>query len=315
MSAGHDDSGCSDNTQFARLLGESDADGLGPGTELPHVQSHALDVDGVASKDARPRRPSVRAQVQARFEWWSHEWLMLAPGERMGMLFACLNVLAFALAVTALVVAAGARAGDSGSGSHCSPHEDSTWGQPVVEFQGHSYQLVSVRGSGGGLTFPAAQADAAARCYRGHAGFLATVESAQENTFLQGLLPAMDPNDYASFASWLGATDTSEEGRWTWQGGPSAGRVFWVGDGDTGVTYKGRYSNWNCDLMDDPIASGGGDDWWAWYAAGDGWDHCEPNDYQNQDCLSMSGDGTWFDVSCYRAAHAFFVEFNTAGGA
>lgn len=311
--------GGSDSGQYATLLcGEETDDGRA--LELPQVDLDAAECGrregggetpgDVAGLPVASLPRTIRSWLWVRGASCAAWWEKVTPGERLVLLFACWTLLAFFVAVAALVVAVQARATDSRESS-C--HGDVTWGQPVVQFQGRSYQFVSIHG-GGGLTFPAAQADAASRCYQGHRGYLATVDNAQQNAFLLSLLPELDPNDYAGFTSWLGASDADTEGRWAWQGGPDTGAVFWVGDGETGAAHKGRYSNWNCDLMDDPIARGGGgvdDDWWDWFSSGNHWNACEPNDYENQDCLSMSGDGSWYDVSCYRAANAFFVEFNT----
>ena len=64
-----------------------------------------------------------------------------------------------------------------------------------------------------------------------------------------------------------------------------------------------------CRSTDDLIAQ---DDFWQWKEDDLTWDHCEPSDLGNQDCMHMFGDGTWGDLGCYVAADAFFVEFDGA---
>lgn len=214
-----------------------------------------------------------------------------------------LSILALVLSIIALSVASSLRS-EVGSSSTTCTDGDVTWGQPVHEFAGHHYQLVYV--FHGGITFPNALHDATTRCVSGQPGHLAVVDSEEENNFLRSLIPAMEPGRYFSFVAWLGSADTANEGEWAWVAGPDKGKVFWRGNGETGSPEEGAYSNWFCKTLDDSIAQ---DDFWSWGTDDMTWDHCEPNDYQNQDCLHMYGEGSWNDISCYWAGEAFFVEF------
>ena len=96
--------------------------------------------------------------------------------------------------------------------------------------------------------------------------------------------------NYYNYASWLGATDTGQEGEWKWIGGPEKGHEFWKGNGDSGSAVHGRYSNWYCGGHDDVIAD---DDWWAWKQDDQAWAYCQPDDFDNSDCMHMFGDGSW----------------------
>lgn len=97
------------------------------------------------------------------------------------------------------------------------------------------------------------------RTFNGLTGYLATVTSAAENTFVTSRA--------GSSAAWMGGSDEaatmlagsetnipSVEGEWRWVDGPEAGRVFWVtacGTGKTGdctsagVSTQARHNNWN----------------------------------------------------------------------
>lgn len=89
---------------------------------------------------------------------------------------------------------------------------------------GHFYYLVSDP-----LNWEQASNNAAAL-----GGHLATVTSESEQAFLQG----------AGAIGWLGGSDATTEGEWTWVEGPEAGTQFWSGNGFSGVPVNGEYSNW-----------------------------------------------------------------------
>ncbi|AWN41722.1 hypothetical protein DK389_15910 [Methylobacterium durans] len=90
---------------------------------------------------------------------------------------------------------------------------------------GHYYKFVD-----GGYTFVQAQAAAAAS-----GGYLATVTSAQENSFIFGLT--------AGAYAWLGGSDAQTEGQWRWVSGPETGTTFWNG-GTNGSASSGQFANW-----------------------------------------------------------------------
>jgi hypothetical protein len=87
---------------------------------------------------------------------------------------------------------------------------------------------------------------------------LARIDTSAENTWIDLHIA----ND-----RWIGGTDQASEGAWTW--GPG-GTQFWQGNFN-GSAVGGAYTNW---------------------ALG------QPNDFGNQDCLTIFGDGKWDDEGC-----------------
>jgi len=108
----------------------------------------------------------------------------------------------------------------------------------------HFYEFVS-----SGIDWNAAKTAAASRSYYGRQGYLATVTSATEFTFISGQAPGD--------AGWLGANDATTEGAWTWVTGPESGQQFWSG-GVGGSSVGGMYSNWGGSQPDN---AGSAEDW------------------------------------------------------
>ena len=92
---------------------------------------------------------------------------------------------------------------------------------------GHFYEFISID-----ETWTAARTAAQASSHLGQQGYLATITSAAEQTFVLGLA-----ND-----GWLGGTDQTVEGEWRWADGPEAGNLFWTGG--PGGTPSG-FASWN----------------------------------------------------------------------
>ncbi len=78
---------------------------------------------------------------------------------------------------------------------------------------GHYYEFVQTN-----LTWADARADALSRSFNGQQGYLATVTSGDENTFLASLANGS--------LGWLGGSDETTEGSWIWVDGPEAGEAF-----------------------------------------------------------------------------------------
>mgnify|MGYP001351730474 CR=1 FL=1 len=128
---------------------------------------------------------------------------------------------------------------------------------------GNYYEFISTNSS-----WTAAQSNANSKTYGSSTGYLATVTSSAEFTFIKnkaGLLNEI----------WLGGSDSGTEGVWQWMGGPENGQQFWQGKGinSGGTPVNGSYENWN--------------------------DPREPNDSGNvEDGLQiLSTDGEWNDLS------------------
>lgn len=91
---------------------------------------------------------------------------------------------------------------------------------------GHYYDYVSA-GIFDGITFEAARTGAEASTYMGMTGYLATITSAAENTFL------IDAFSYVygfggnpGTTAYIGATDGNTDGIFRWIGGPEAGQTL-----------------------------------------------------------------------------------------
>ena len=128
------------------------------------------------------------------------------------------------------------------------------------EDTGNFYQLVTTNAN-----YATASANAAATTINGVAGYIVTITSAVENTFIDNLIVA---------STWIGASDAGVEGTWDWIEGPENGTTFWsgTGSGSGGAPVGGNYSNWN--------------------GAG------EPNDFgSGEDFAEIRTNGVWNDVT------------------
>lgn len=94
----------------------------------------------------------------------------------------------------------------------------------------HYYEFVSDK-----KTWADARADATSRSFMGLQGYLASVTSAPEHSFILS-------NFSAGFdgAAWLGGTDLASvsgaDGTWVWVDGPEHGQVFHTNGADTAYT-------------------------------------------------------------------------------
>ncbi|MFC1823023.1 PEP-CTERM sorting domain-containing protein [Thermodesulfobacteriota bacterium] len=86
-------------------------------------------------------------------------------------------------------------------------------------------------------------------------GYLATVTSAGEQTFLNTINPT-------NLLAWLGGTDRLFEAQWLWENGPEAGTIFWNFGTPIG------YNNWNAS---EPNNLGNEDALVGWWGAGGSW--------------------------------------------
>jgi len=156
-------------------------------------------------------------------------------------------------------------------------------GQVYYPGNGHIYQVIEYDmdpGDGAhGIDWDTSRDQAVTKSYQGLTGYLATITSEEENSYVSARLGQ---------AGWMGASDAGVEDDWKWVGGPENNTSFWSGD-STGGPVSGRYSNW-----------------------GDG----EPNNAGNEDCTQFlsGGTGEWNDLPCAgNYLPAYVVEFGGPG--
>jgi len=85
-----------------------------------------------------------------------------------------------------------------------------------------------------------ARTNALSNTYSDMTGYLATITSAQENTFLTTL----------DSSGWIGAIDQEDQGNWVWADGPEIGETFWQDGAQV------DFSNWQNASMPDNGNSG-----------------------------------------------------------
>ena len=144
---------------------------------------------------------------------------------------------------------------------------------------GNYYEFISTNSS-----WTAAQSNANGKTIGSSTGYLATVTSSAEFTFIKNKAGLV--NEIL-----LGGSDSGTEGVWQWMGGPENGQQFWQGKGTSatppGTAVGGFYTSWN--------------------GAG------EPNDHGgNEDCLAVLTNGLWNDYPCTRNA-TYVIEYDGSG--
>ncbi len=142
-------------------------------------------------------------------------------------------------------------------------------GEVFFTTNNHLYKFIT-----GSYTWSSAKTAAEGLVAYGAAGYLATITSDAENTFVSGRLTG---------DGWIGASDSGVEGTWKWVTGPEANTTFWQGTGG-GSTVGGNYAHW----------------------AGS-----EPNQSGEEDCAeTYVSSGTWNDFPC-SASLGYVVEYGT----
>jgi hypothetical protein len=107
---------------------------------------------------------------------------------------------------------------------------------------GHFYRPIS-----GAVSYTSAKSAAASQTFKGQTGYLITITSQDEQTFVQNNVPGSN--------IWFALSDAGLEGRWRIDAGPENGTLVWtastnVNNSNTGAyssagtTATGMYSNW-----------------------------------------------------------------------
>lgn len=163
-------------------------------------------------------------------------------------------------------------------------------------FNGHFYYLNTTLLDYDTATTGARDA-AKAMSYQGQTGYVATITSTQENSFIS-------TNIASATNIWIGATDNLVEGTWKWDtsgGSPEAGKQFWTGKSLTSSPAGSKYTADGIDFAS--------------------WSSGEPNDYGNEDYALTNwggiGNATWNDcpatgcTSATPTGRQSVVEFGT----
>ena len=180
---------------------------------------------------------------------------------------------------------------------------DGTTGSPTVTLSitpagslynsanGHYYKVVN---HGSNITWSDAKTAAEASTLNGLSGYLASITSYQENTFI---------DDKAGVNAWLGGTDADTEGCWKWSGGPDDGKIFTVGNDADNTTSGGCTVDTGYTVYEKPFGAGEF-----------GWNSNEPNDAGGEDRLHIKTDGTWNDYRNNQNVQYYVIEYGGIEG-
>jgi hypothetical protein len=138
---------------------------------------------------------------------------------------------------------------------------------------GHFYKPVTT-----GASYTAARAASLLTTFKGQTGYLVTITSADENSFIFVNVPQAN--------IWFAATDEVTDGRWVIDAGPEKGTVMKTSNGQTAGNITGVYNNW----------AGG-----------------EPNGYNHSEDYAVTnwgGASTWNDLS-NNYSNPYIIEYGT----
>lgn len=150
---------------------------------------------------------------------------------------------------------------------------------------GHFYRPIST-----GAFYTNAKAAAAATTFKGQAGYLVTITSADEDAFIFNNVPQSQ--------IWFALSDAAQEGFWRVDAGPENGTLIKTQNGQFAGNIAGQYNNW---APGEPNNSGG-----EHYAVTK-WNGSQWNDLPNNfSCPYVIEYGTWTDP-----ANQTFTDFYT----
>ena len=191
--------------------------------------------------------------------------------------------------------------GDGSTGSPTVTLSVTPAGNNYNSANGHYYKIVGAADDE--IVWADAKTAAEASSYNGLSGYLATIESAAENTFISAKV-----NQNA----WIGGSDNSTytsnthattEGTWEWVSGPNNGKTFYCQLANLDNSVKAHSS---CSVHADTSYNN--------------WDSGEPNDYSStttgeEDCAHMKTDGTWNDFPCATTdVDYYIIEYGGTAG-
>lgn len=161
---------------------------------------------------------------------------------------------------------------------------------------GHFYEFVA----SSGISWTAANTAANGKNLFGLQGYLVTVTSAEENSFVSSKLQG---------EGWMGASDVTTESDWKWVTGPEAGTTFFT---QTGAADNSQNLVGNGGSVYNSTP-GGGTAVGGYY---NNWQSEEPNDYSaGEDYAHFRNNGTWNDYpNSIIAIAGYVVEYGGMAG-
>jgi uncharacterized protein YhjY with autotransporter beta-barrel domain len=182
--------------------------------------------------------------------------------------------------------------GDGSTGSPTITLSVAAAGNNYNSDNGHYYKVVDNTSN---ITWTAAKTAAEASTLNGLQGYLASVSSFAENTFIKSK---------TNGDSWIGGSDKDVEGCWKWTSGPDAGKIFQNGNhGDIGGVSS-------C-VVDTGYAVQT-----KTFSSGEfGWNTNEPNDNATgEDYAYIKTDGSWNDYKNVQSVTKYVIEYGGSAG-
>tara|TARA_B100000242_G_scaffold76403_1_gene49804 strand:- start:2 stop:2158 length:2157 start_codon:yes stop_codon:yes gene_type:complete len=193
--------------------------------------------------------------------------------------------------------------GDGSTGSPTITVSITPTGSSYFSGNGHYYQVYNSNA----IRWANAKTLAESKTFNGLSGYLATIESAEENAFIFSKI---------SQNAWIGASDSSTytsnshaqtEGTWEWVSGPSNGKTFYC---QLAGFANSLAAHADCTVHGDTTYNN--------------WDTAEPNDFNgvaagDEDCGHIKGastsNGKWNDFPCtHNKVDYYVVEFGGTEG-
>jgi Ca2+-binding RTX toxin-like protein len=122
---------------------------------------------------------------------------------------------------------------------------------PALGGNGHVYEVRNQP-----VTWTEARNFSLGASLAGAQGYLVTITSAAENSFVSNLVNQGVTTGWDNGSIWLGASDAAQEGVWRWIDGPEAALQFWQGNSN-GTSVNGTYQNWMLSYVVDENGAGG----------------------------------------------------------